>query len=262
MQSSDKELVDRAFNEKLINIRKDNNFKHPESDFLFETVRSKIFGKFQLKYVFVSSAPVDPEILDFFRIVLSCPTVEGYGMTEGHGVFFISSPNDPISGHVGGPIISIEMKIIDAPELNYYTTYKNEKGKSEPRGEICLRGNYLFDGYFLMKQETEEAIDKDGWLHSGDIGIMLNNEVLKIIDRRKNIFKLSQGEYIAPEKVENVIKLSKYAIQSYAYGISTKNYFVCLIVVEKDTILKLAEELGVSENRNAESLLKNGKFKK
>lgn len=87
-----------------------------------------------------------------------------------------------------------------------------------PRGEICIRGNNVFKGYFAMPEETKNAIDSEGWLHTGDVGEILPNGCIKVIDRKKNIFKLSQGEYIIPDKIENVIVESKYVYQVFVYG--------------------------------------------
>lgn len=85
-----------------------------------------------------------------------------------------------------------EFKLVDVPEMNYFTN------NDEPKGEICMRGQSVFSVYFRDPKNTAKTVDKDGWNHTGDIGTILPNGALKIIDRKKNIFKLQQGEYIAP----------------------------------------------------------------
>lgn len=75
--------------------------------------------------------------------------------------------------------------------MGYLSTDKDEQGNYCPRGEICVRGVSIFPGYFRDNEKTKEAIDNEGWLHSGDIGVILSNGALRVIDRKKNIFKLS-----------------------------------------------------------------------
>ena len=87
--------------------------------------------------------------------------------------------------------------------MNYTSEDKDPKsGVDMPRGEVCYKGYNNFKGYFRNPEQTRETIDAEGWVHTGDIGMFLPNGALKIIDRKKNIFKLAQGEYIAPDKVE------------------------------------------------------------
>jgi long-chain acyl-CoA synthetase len=105
---------------------------------------------------------------------------------------FLTHPEDNEIGHVGGPLPSLEYKLVDVPEMGYTSADVNEKGESEPRGEICVRGLNVFPGYYKNPEETQAAIDERGWLHSGDIGVRLaHNGALKIIDRKKNLFKLA-----------------------------------------------------------------------
>ena len=101
--------------------------------------------------------------------------------------------------------------------MNYFATDVNEHGVNTPRGEILLRGLNVTPGYYKMKEKTDSTII-DGWLHTGDIGVILPNGALKIIDRKKNIFKLSQGEYVAPEKVENIYVKFPYVEECYIHG--------------------------------------------
>ena len=131
------------------------------------------------------SAPISGDTLDFLKVVSCCPIIEAYGQTECTGAGFATVKQDPENGHVGGPTVGIEFKVEDVKDMNYTST-----DKEGPRGEICIRGPLVFAGYYKEDEKTKEAIDSEGWLHSGDIGIIRPNGSLKIIDRKKNIFKL------------------------------------------------------------------------
>ena len=105
-----------------------------------------------------------------------------------------------------------------------------------PRGEICVNTSSLMEGYFKNPEKTKEAIPDGIWLHSGDVGIIHPDGVIQIIDRAKNIFKLSQGEYISPEKIENVVIQSPWIAQAWIYGNSFQDFCVLVAVVEPNTV--------------------------
>lgn len=94
------------------------------------------------------SAPMSPEVMDFLKIAGCCHFIEGYGQTEGTGAEFCSHSLDPLSGHVGGPLPNNEFKLVDVPEMKYFSTDKDDLGRPMPRGEICIRGHGVFAEYY------------------------------------------------------------------------------------------------------------------
>jgi|TARA_B110001450_G_scaffold69165_1_gene65345 long-chain acyl-CoA synthetase len=95
-----------------------------------------------------------------------------------------------------------------------------------------FKGPGVMPGYYKNKEKTEECLSADGWLCSGDVGQVFPNGSLKIIDRAKNIFKLSQGEYIAPEKLENMFIKSEWIGQIWIYGDSLRDHIISFVVVD------------------------------
>lgn len=134
------------------------------------------------------------------------------------------------------------MKLFDVPDMNYTTDDKDENGNPMPRGEVCYRGYCCFKGYYKQPDLTKEAIDSNGWVHTGDVGTFTANGCLKIIDRKKNIFKLSQGEYVIPDKIEQKIAQSNYIAQIFVYGDSLQHVLVSIIVPDKPFLEKWAAE--------------------
>ena len=165
-------------------------------------------------------------------------TTTGYGQTEGCAGATLGHPDDMTTvGHVGGPIACVEIALYDVPEMGYHHTDTNHRGEPcEGRGEICLRGPNVFLGYYKDEVKTKETVDTEGWLHSGDIGLWRPDGTLQIIDRKKNIFKLAQGEYVAPEKIENILTQSPFVAQCFVYGDSFQSALVAIVVPEEDVV--------------------------
>jgi len=180
------------------------------------------------------------------KIAFGCPILEGYGQTESCGASHITLKDDGnAAGLVGGICRNLESKVVDVPDMGYTCKDKDANGNPLPRGEVCMRGPQLFKRYFKNEEKTREALDEDGWLHTGDIGQVHMNGAFQIIDRKKNIFKLSIGEYIAPEKIENVYKRSKYVADVFIYGSTLESYLLGVFVPDKTNLMQLAESLGV-----------------
>ena len=129
------------------------------------------------------SAPISKEVLDFLQICFCCDFLEGYGLTETCAGSCTTLPGDSESGHVGGPVANVKIRLRDIPEMGFLSS------SDPPRGEICFWGPSIMKGYFLNEEKTKEAF-YNGWLLSGDVGQFFPNGSIKIIDRAKNIFKL------------------------------------------------------------------------
>ena len=184
------------------------------------------------------SAPISQDVLDFLKVCFCAPICEGYGMTESAGGSCTTYPNDSESGHVGGPLQNVKIRLKDIPEMSYYST-----DKPYPRGEICFWGSSVMTGYFKNPKKTAEAMHGE-WLRSGDVGMVLSTGAIKIFDRAKNIFKLSQGEYLAPEKLENVYIQSPWIQQIWIHGDPLHDWILAIIVLDPDRLKKYTDQTG------------------
>ncbi|XP_052890614.1 long-chain-fatty-acid--CoA ligase 1 isoform X1 [Anopheles moucheti] len=199
---------------------------------VFRKIQEGFGGR--LRLMVVGSAPLSEAVLSFSRAALGCLICEGYGQTECTAPITLTVQGDFVPGHVGPPVACNGIKLVDVPEMEYYA--------SQQQGEICVKGANVFIGYLKDPQRTAETIDKDGWHHTGDIGQWLPNGTLKVIDRKKHIFKLSQGEYIVPEKIENAYIRSQYVEQVFVHGESLKSCIVAIVVPDVEVIKSWAQE--------------------
>jgi long-chain acyl-CoA synthetase len=167
--------------------------------------------------------------MEFLRICFSCVVIEGYGQTECCAAACATPPDFTGVGNVGYPLTCVELKLIDCPSLGY-----TAQDKPFPRGEICFRGPICCKGYYKMDDKTKELIDENGWLHSGDVGAILEDGSVKIVDRAKNIFKIPLGEYIAPEKLEGTFLQSPLISQCFVYGHPLANNLIAVVVANED----------------------------
>ncbi|GMR48200.1 hypothetical protein PMAYCL1PPCAC_18395 [Pristionchus mayeri] len=203
---------------------------------VFKKIRDGMGGR--VKLMITGSAPLAENVLTFVRAAMGCIVVEGYGQTECVAACTVSMEGDSLPGHVGMPSPCVAIKLVDVPELGYFA--------KDEAGEVCVRGHTIFKGYYKNEEQTREVLDNEGWLHTGDIGRWTEQGCLKIVDRKKHIFKLAQGEYVAPEKIENIYSRCKYVAQSFVYGESLKNCLIAVIVPDAEVLIPAMEKaLGV-----------------
>lgn len=202
---------------------------------VFKKVQQTVGGR--VKIIITGSAPLGGKVLDFVRAAFGCLVLEGYGQTEAAAGITFNVPGETEAGHVGCPLPCNLVKVVDVPEMDYYAT--------DGKGEICAKGDNVFVGYYKNPEKTAETKDDDGWLHTGDIGEWLPNGALRIIDRKKNIFKLAQGEYVAAEKIENVYMRSEFVAQAFVEGDSSKPYLMGVMVPDIEVVPAWAEKEGL-----------------
>ncbi|XP_067935181.1 long-chain-fatty-acid--CoA ligase 1-like [Watersipora subatra] len=218
---------------------------------VFKKIQDVLGGR--VKGIITGAAPISPPVLRFLRLAFGAAVAEGYGQTESSAAMCFSLLGEYAVGEVGAPMACNHIKLMDVPEMNYYA--------AENIGEVCAKGENVFRGYLKDEGKTKEAIDDDGWLHSGDIGIWTERGALKIVDRKKNIFKLSQGEYIAPEKIENVYVSCPLVAQCYVHGDSLQTCVVGVVVPDADVLPSFARsELGINSG-DMEELCANARVK-
>ncbi|MDQ3748172.1 MAG: AMP-binding protein, partial [Acidobacteriota bacterium] len=165
------------------------------------------------------------------------PVLQGYGMTEAC-VTCANRPDDSKVGSIGTPFEGIEMRV------------------SEADGEILIRGKNVMRGYFNNPEETAKVIDDKGFYHTGDIGYVDQEGHFFITDRKKDLFKLSNGKYVAPQQVESLLKQSPLVSQAVAVG-SGRKQVGALVVPDWETLIQTLKEEGISAEGSREELCEN-----
>jgi len=238
-------------------------FRNPFWDWiLFNNVRKALGGNIRL--LASGAAPLPQALHHWLRVTLGVPVCQGYGMTENAAAAMAQGTAYTKCGNVGGPLPCTEVKLVDTDDYKTTDVYPATKeefekqvsfkghfdpamaGKPVERGEVCLRGHNIFQGYLKMEQEGKEMIDEEGWLHTGDIGQWEEDGTLRIVDRKKNIFKLAQGEYVSPEAVEQAASSTKWISQMWVYGSSFETCVVAIIVPEVTVLKTYMEEKGMT----------------
>ncbi|KAJ0482657.1 putative long-chain-fatty-acid--CoA ligase [Helianthus annuus] len=247
-------LFNLAYSYKLRNMNAgiEHSKASPLSDkIIFSKVKQGLGGR--VRIILSGGAPLAPHVEAYLKVVTCSHVLQGYGLTETCGGSFVSMPNEmDMLGTVGPPIPNLDARLVSVPEMNY------DALSSKPQGEVCIRGDVLFAGYHKREDLTKEVL-VDGWFHTGDIGEWQPDGSMKIIDRKKNIFKLSQGEYVAVEYLENVYGLVPDIDAVWIYGNSFESCLVGVVNPHKQAIEHYAETHNISGD--FDSLCENPKIK-
>lgn len=219
---------------------------------IFKKVKQALGGR--VRYIVSGGAPLASHVEDFCNVCMA-PVLQGYGLTETCAASFIMLPDPRMAHTVGPPLAPTEFRFESVNELNYDAT------ANPPKGEICIRGPMLFAGYYKDAEKTAAEFDSDGFFHTGDIGTLTPEGCLKIIDRKKNIFKMAQGEYIAVEYVESKLSRNENVEQLWVYGNSFESVLVAVVVPKPAFLAKFDGGASDPEAKKAmlEELTKTGK---
>ncbi|KAL1861425.1 hypothetical protein VTK73DRAFT_7117 [Phialemonium thermophilum] len=217
---------------------------------VFKKIKEATGGR--LKLCLNGGGPVAKETQRFISMAI-CPMIGGYGLTETAAMGTLQNPLEWTCDTIGAMPASVEAKLVDFPDAGYFAT-----NKPHPQGEIWLRGPSVMDGYYQNEAETREALTADGWFKTGDIGEFDRNGHLRIIDRKKNLIKTLNGEYIALEKLESIYRSAHVVANICVYADPAQSKPVAIIVPAEPALKKLASSVGV-EGHSLEELVHNKK---
>ncbi len=183
----------------------------------------RIIGIHRCRWLATGAAPISPDLIKWY-LAIGMDMREVYGQTENVGLATAPQDDRLKLGSVGKAVPNTEVAI-------------------SPEGEIILRGPHVFMGYLNNAAKTAETI-KDGWLHTGDVGLIDNEGWVKITDRMKDIIITAGGKNITPSEIENQLKFSPYISDAVVIG-DKRKYLTCLIMIDHDNVVKYAQDLNV-----------------
>lgn len=213
---------------------------------IFKKIRTATGG--QLRYLLNGGSPISRDAQEFITNLL-CPMLIGYGLTETCASTTILNPSHFELGVAGDLTGCVTVKLVDVEELGYFA--KNNQG------EVWIKGANVTPEYYKNPEETSQALTSDGWFKTGDIGEWETNGHLKIIDRKKNLVKTMNGEYIALEKLESVYRSNEFVANICVYADQTKTKPVGIIVPNNAPLTKLAKKLGIMKEDESSINIEN-----
>ena len=207
-----------------------------ETEVMAEQRQHLLGGRFI--FAMTGSAPTSPELKVWVDALLEMPLLDGYGSTEAGMVLF--------DGKVQRPPV-LDYKLVDVPDLGYFST-----DQPHPRGELLLKTENMFPGYYKRPQVTADVFDADGYYRTGDVVAEVGPDRLVYVDRRNNVLKLAQGEFVTLAKLEATFGNSPLVQQIYVYGNSAQPYLLAVVVPTDDALSRF--DVDALKPRIAESL--------
>jgi long-chain acyl-CoA synthetase len=210
---------------------------------VFKAISENTGGR--LKCIISGGAPIAEETQEFLSMTVA-PVIQGYGLTEVSGIMAVQSPKQVGSfRNVGIASGCCDIKLVASGDYHPLS--------DRPKGEIWVRGPSVMKGYYEQQEETRNSLTEDGWFMTRDIGQWNQDGTLSIIDRKKNLVKLSQGEYVALEKLESIYRTSKYVANMCVVADPQESVIVALIVPEKSAIKVIQDKYGIPEHELSNS---------
>jgi long-chain acyl-CoA synthetase len=207
-----------AYYAKINEDKSPSTFEILQKNLAYKLVFEKIYTRFggRIRFLVSGGAPLSPEIMRFLQNA-NLTILEGYGLTETVAPCILNPPVRQIPGAIGIPLGDVKVKFAED-------------------GEIMLKTEALFSTYYKNEAATKEAF-KDGWFLTGDIGELTSDGYIKITDRKKDIIITSGGKNVAPQKIENILKLQKHISNAMIVG-DQRKFLVAIIAIDRETFLE------------------------
>ena len=203
---------------------------------IFKKLKDATGGR--LRICMSGGGPIAKETVQFISMAIA-PMIGGYGLTETSAMGALQDPMEWNPATLGDIPGCIEIKLVDFKDAGYFST------NNPPQGEIWIRGDSVTKSYWDNEKETKEAITEDGWFMTGDIGEFDANGHIRIIDRKKNLVKTLNGEYIALEKLESVYRAATVVANICVHAAQDKAKAIAIIVPVEPALKKLASSNGI-----------------
>lgn len=232
--------VSNAYYQKISNDQAPSPYLILQKNLAYKLVFEKIYNRFggRIRFLVSGGAPLSPEIMTFLQNA-NLTILEGYGLTETIAPCILNPAVRQIPGTIGLPLGEVQVKFASD-------------------GEILLKTQALFSHYYKNEAASAEAFS-DGWFLTGDIGELTRDGYVKITDRKKDIIITSAGKNVAPQKIENILKLEKHISNAMVVG-DKRKFLIAIISIDREAFLEELEELGIAGRPPYEELALDSKI--